>query len=42
MRRTFTIAAITIIAILVLGYLAHTFDIIGLIRAAHGGGPVAH
>lgn len=42
MRRTLTIVAITIITILMLGYLAHMFDIIGLIRAAHGGSPATH
>ena len=42
MRRTLTILAITIVTILILGYLAHTFDIIGLIRATHGGGPASH
>ena len=28
-----------LVVVVVLGYLAHTFDLIGVIRSMHGGGP---
>ena len=42
MRRTLITIGIVLVALLVLGYLAHTFDLIGFIRSTHGGGPALH
>jgi len=42
MRRTLITIAAVVAVILLLGYLAHTFDLIGFIRATHGGGPPSH
>ena len=42
MRRTLIIIAIVVAASVVLGYLAHTFDLVELIRSTHGGSPPSH
>jgi len=42
MRRTLVIIVVTILALAGLGYLAHTFDLVGLARSLHGGGPASH
>ena len=41
MRRNLLIIAIVLAVVVVLGYLAHTFDLIGFIRSMHGGGPAS-
>jgi hypothetical protein len=42
MRRTLVVIAVVIAAFALLGYLAHTFDLVGLARSLHGGGPAQH
>jgi hypothetical protein len=40
-RRTLVIIII-VIALAVLGYLAHTFDLLGLAKAVHGNAAASH
>jgi len=37
MKRTILVAAVVVLALGGLGYIAHSIDLIGLVRAAHGG-----
>ena len=36
-RRTIITIALTLLALLLLGYLAHSLNIVGALRALHGG-----
>ncbi len=36
MRRKLAIALLAVIAIALIGYAAHTFDLVGMLRSLHG------
>lgn len=36
-RRTIITIVLTLLAVVLLGYLAHSLDIVGALRALHGG-----
>ena len=39
MRRIVITVVVVLAVVVLLGYLAHTFDLLGLIRSLHGGKP---